>query len=1716
MAFQNSDLLAINRGGVNYQVTWGDIVSRQVLATDLLMLQRGGTIYHVPIGEFWNCTSISDELDFYLAERNLTLYGQTYKFPCAIQFSLSDNGQGISTTLQLAASPVNGNPGFITYPDGTQIFLSASSQTITLTQPGTYTVGESFTEFKFTQSDSTIDASLTPATVWNDHMSGIADFGAGLFTNVRNLSGVPSGLQLRSLDRTFEGTSPTTDIGVIDTSVATSAVGTFLNSDVDSTDNIDVWDTSNVTNMSRMFEGAANYNGDISTWDVANVTDMSAMFKSAISFNQDLEAWGAFVGNVTNMNALFSGAGQFNGPITTWDTSNVKDMNFIFDGSSAFNQDIGDWDVGNVASMDAAFRNTNQFNQDLTEWCVNLIPNEPGAFDDGSALQPVNQPVWGTCPNQVFDGEFYWTTGGTTMVLKGTMSQAGTVTQPDGSTFTIGPGNWTRTITQKGTYQLPMENMTALSFQDQSRQTFGFSPTFYTGALTTMYRMFYNADKFDNSNISGWDTRNVTNMAEFAKNNGNFDTDLSGWDTSNVTNMFAMFNAAFVFNQDLNSWNTSSVVDISCMFSNAKDQNQVYDNWDVSKVTNMAYAFFRMDEQSGDPLITNWNISNATNLTGMFSYSPLINPDLSGWDTSNVSTIGFNGMFRDATSFNSDVSNFVFTKPNTYLGSMFRGATAFNQDISMWDMTNVTETPFMFENTSAFNQDISSWNFGAEWRTANNMFLNATAFNQDISNWCAASIGSIPTSFDTNSGFEGQTAIQPQWGECPFPGSGNFTITDFQTSTYLRLRLNFHDGLDGEIVGPSGPITTPHGTYIQLTELGTYTLPMGSIEVMSFRGDASSEDVLFDFAPDFYTGSITNMYQLFLNCKAFNGDISNWDTSQVTRLEQAFLGAESFSGDISGWDTKQVTLMSSAFRGASAFNAPVGTWDVSNVQRMDHMFHDNLVFNQPLLNWDVSNVKNMSNMFRGASVFNQYLNPWDVSGIPNRNNMANMFYNATAMEGDISNWCVPQISPAPIQFSTNAAFENNDALLPDWGVCTPFNGIYLEELVGGVGDLVIGGVGSAGQTGNIRQPDGTLTPWSAGSFANKFTQLGWYEIENMEGLEGLRFFDNDIFFDDTSETAVFRLSSTMDTSGLTETRQMFRQAFLFNGDVSMIDTSSATNMAAMFRNARTFDQDISHFDTSNATNMSNMFHDAYTFNGNISQWNTAQVAGMTDMFNNAAVFNQDLSGWCVPLIGSIPTDFDTDSGFVGQTARQPGWGGCPSDFTLDTDVVIGTPTGVTPVLYNTVISITTDATTTPANVPVLSSQWQRSADGGTTWTDIDGETGLTYTVAPEDRNVQIRLVQELQNGGTSPVRTTTSNVLTVENAVPAPESGEQIDIENIDTDNEGYHGVILHQPTNRMWFTPFRSEYIVGIDLNDFTDIVSHKVPNMPGIDDYRFGGSTILPNNKIFYAPYYATPFAIFDPEGTTDAERWTYFGTPNGTFKFSGALVSSYNDTPYAFPYRGQGIWQIDYVNATASVAVVTGSNQYGPATEGPDQRIYLSPGASALLGIFDPSDNSFQTVTAPLIDARGYPNNNGGISVASNNSVYIAAGSSSGILKLDFNTLDSNGNPTMSAINIDAARSAQTNSARQGKPQLLGDGRVFFPPLGSDIDIVILDPTDDSIEIYPNNHRSGRSIGGNQLPDGKIFSAPYNTDNKVQWWETYQVPGFDVFSPRTNYQQ
>jgi surface protein len=66
------------------------------------------------------------------------------------------------------------------------------------------------------------------------------------------------------------------------------------------------------------------------------------------------------------------------------------------------------------------------------------------------------------------------------------------------------------------------------------------------------------------------------------------------------------------------------------------------------------------------------------------------------------------GMFRDASSFNSNISNWNVSSV-TDMGYMFYVASSFNSDISRWGIISVTDMRYMFEGASSFNQNLCPW-----------------------------------------------------------------------------------------------------------------------------------------------------------------------------------------------------------------------------------------------------------------------------------------------------------------------------------------------------------------------------------------------------------------------------------------------------------------------------------------------------------------------------------------------------------------------------------------------------------------------------------------------------------------------------------------------------------------------------------------------------------------------------------------------------------------------------------------------------------------------------------------------------------------------------------------------------------------------------------------------------------------------------------------------
>jgi surface protein len=259
------------------------------------------------------------------------------------------------------------------------------------------------------------------------------------------------------------------------------------------------WNTSNVTNMTTMFQNASFFNQNIGNWDTSSVENMSNMFNGATKFNQNIGTWNT--ANVTNMLAMFFNAIQFNENIGNWDTSSVQDMGFMFaslNNITKFNKNIGSWNTSNVRDMKSMFQNAVFFNQNIGTWNTSNVTNMNTMFS-GANLFNQNIGTWNT--SNVRDMK--------------SMFQYATKFNQNISTW-----NTSNVLDMKSMFQ----------YATKFNQNIG---SWNTSKVVDMGSMFQYATSF-NQNIGSWNVSNVTNMIDFLTGNtimsvDNFNALLNGW-----------------------------------------------------------------------------------------------------------------------------------------------------------------------------------------------------------------------------------------------------------------------------------------------------------------------------------------------------------------------------------------------------------------------------------------------------------------------------------------------------------------------------------------------------------------------------------------------------------------------------------------------------------------------------------------------------------------------------------------------------------------------------------------------------------------------------------------------------------------------------------------------------------------------------------------------------------------------------------------------------------------------------------------------------------------------------------------------------------------------------------------------------------------------------------------------------------------------------------
>ena len=324
---------------------------------------------------------------------------------------------------------------------------------------------------------------------------------------------------------------------------------------------------------------------------------------------------------------------------------------------------------------------------------------------------------------------------------------------------------------------------------------------------------------------------------------------------------------------------------------------------------------------------------------------------------------------------------------------------------------------------------------------------------------------------------------------------------------------------------------------------------------------------------------VTNMYNMFRACTAFNGNIGAWNTTNVTNMGGMFANTPAFNQDIGAWNTANVTDMSFMFHNATAFNQNIGAWNTANVMYMSVMFSGAVAFNQNIGAWNTANVTNMSAMFNGAVAFNQNIGAWNTVNVTN---MASMFHNATAFNQNIGAWNTVNVTNMLWMFKDTPTFNQN-----------------------------IG----AWNTANVTNMSAMFQN------ATTFNQnIGAWNTANVTNMSAM--FSGAVAFN--QNIGAWNTANVMNMGG------MFAETTVFNGNIGAWNTANVTDMSNMFNVATTFNQNISAWNTTNVTNMSLMFQLATSFNQNIGAWNIggANVAGMLSSSGlSVANYDATLIAW---------------------------------------------------------------------------------------------------------------------------------------------------------------------------------------------------------------------------------------------------------------------------------------------------------------------------------------------------------------------------------------------------------------------------------------------------------------------------------------------------------
>jgi len=365
------------------------------------------------------------------------------------------------------------------------------------------------------------------------------------------------------------------------------------------------------------------------------------------------------------------------------------------------------------------------------------------------------------------------------------------------------------------------------------------------------------------------------------------------------------------------------------------------------------------------------------------------------WDSCDVA---FNGCANLASIGTGSVPDFGTS--TSMLGMLTICTSLTTVDMTGWDTSSVTTMAFMFQNSTALTSitglgglDVSAVT------TMFNMFSGASKITSiDTTGW-TATVLTITTSM-----FSGCALLTT----LNFTGLSAAPLT---TTINMLGNCTVLTTLTGEQNLDMSSVTTTDRMFSGCKALVTINLTGWALGVAWINADSMFQDcrlltTLTDHA-SLDTQSVTTMKEIFRDCRAItNIDVSSWTTSNVAIYRSMFENTDalvSITG-IEDLDVSAATDFAFMFSDASALAGvlDLSSWNTSLVGGgLDNTFEMcSSLTSINMTGWDTSSIVSFGNAFNNCALLTEVIGLSNVD-VTSVTNMSNMFLNTTL---DIENY----------------------------------------------------------------------------------------------------------------------------------------------------------------------------------------------------------------------------------------------------------------------------------------------------------------------------------------------------------------------------------------------------------------------------------------------------------------------------------------------------------------------------------------------------------------------------------------------------------------------------------------------------------------------------------------------------------------------------------------